>query len=117
MNEKTLKFNNVEVNKKEFSVSKQIVALNLVSINQILISDKFKHSDTGFKYLIHYNDDIIIRDLSIILLQMSGYIRCFDNGEKIMSFMLEDDGPLVKYNNIWNKTKEMLNMPVHNKKT
>ena len=40
MSKKTLKCNNVEVNKKEFDASKQSIALNLVNKNQILISDK-----------------------------------------------------------------------------
>ena len=45
MSKKILKCDNVEVNKKEFYASKQPIALNLVNINQILICDKFEHSD------------------------------------------------------------------------
>ena len=82
MSKKTLKFDNVEVNKKEFHASNQPVALNLANVNQILISDKFKHSDTGFKYFIAYKDDNIVRPSCIILPQMSGYIKYFDNSEK-----------------------------------
>ena len=41
MNEKTLKFDNVEVNVKGFHISKQPIALNLVNVNQILTSQKF----------------------------------------------------------------------------
>ena len=37
MGTKTLKFNDVEVNKKEFHASKQPIALNLVDLNQIII--------------------------------------------------------------------------------
>ena len=70
-----LKFDNVKVNKKSFHASKQPIALELVNVNQILISDKFKYSDTGFKYFIAYKDDHIIRPLSIILPQVSGYIN------------------------------------------
>ena len=70
-----LKFDNVKVNKKSFHASKQPIALELVNVNQILISDKFKYSDTGFKYFIGYKDDHIIRPLSIILPQVSGYIN------------------------------------------
>ena len=44
------------------------------------MSDKFKHSDKGFKYFIGYEDDNIIRMLYIILPQMSGFIKYFDNG-------------------------------------
>ena len=40
MSKKTLKFNSLEVNKKEFHASKQSIALKLVNVNQILISDK-----------------------------------------------------------------------------
>ena len=34
---------------------------------------------------------------------MSGYIGYFDNGGKNMSFMIENDSVLVKYNETWNK--------------
>ena len=36
---KTLKFDNVEVNKKKIHASKQPIALDIVNVNQILISD------------------------------------------------------------------------------
>ena len=71
MNEKKLKFDDVEVNKKEFYVSKQPIALKVVNENQILISisDKFKHSDASLKYFIGYKDNNIVRTLCIILPQ------------------------------------------------
>ena len=72
MSKKTLKFDTVEVNNKEFHVSKLPIALNLANVNQILISDKFEYSDTGFKYFIDYKDNNIIRLLCIISPQMSG---------------------------------------------
>ena len=43
MSEKALKFDNIVVNKKEFHKSKQPIDSNLVKVDQILISDKFKH--------------------------------------------------------------------------
>ena len=55
------------LNKKEFHGSKQPTALNLVNVNQILISDKFKHCDKGFKYFIGYQNHDISRPLCIIL--------------------------------------------------
>ena len=56
--------------------------------------------------------------LCIILLQMTGYIKHFDNGSKNMSFIIKDDSVLDKYNEIWNKIKMTLNikfrsMPVY----
>ena len=52
MIEKTLKFGNTEVNKKEFDNSKEPIDLNLVNVDQIVISDKFKRNDDGFNYFI-----------------------------------------------------------------
>ena len=54
MSEKTLKFNNIRVNKKEFHKSKQPVDLDLVTVNKIVVSDKYGRSDKGFKYFIDY---------------------------------------------------------------
>ena len=91
---------------KKIHASKQAIDLNLVGINKIVISDKFKHRDKGFKYFIGYKDDNIVRPLCIIVSQMSGYIKYFESGRKIMSFMIEDDSVLVKYNEIWNNAKK-----------
>ena len=71
---------------KLFYASKQPIALDLVNVNQILISDKFKHSDTGFKHFISYEDDNIDRPLCINLPQMSGYIKYFNNGGKYVPY-------------------------------
>ena len=49
MSEKTLKFDNARVNEKEFHKSKQPIQLDLVEVDQIVVSDKFKHGDDGFK--------------------------------------------------------------------
>ena len=65
MNEKTLKFNNIRLNKKEFP--KQPIDLILVSADYILTSDKVKLSDKGFKYFIGYQEGEIVKPLCIIL--------------------------------------------------
>ena len=49
MSEKTLKFDNIIVNEKEFHKSKQPIDLDLINVGQIVVSDKFKHDDGGFK--------------------------------------------------------------------
>ena len=98
MSEKTLKFDNVRINKKEFHKSKQPIDLNLVSANQIVVSDKFKHSDDGFKYFIGYKEGEIVKPLCIILPQMSGYIKYFEKGGKNSSFIIKDVDMLDKYN-------------------
>ena len=52
MSVKTLKFGNIRVNKKEFRKSKQPINLDLINADQIVVSDKFKHSDNSLKYLL-----------------------------------------------------------------
>ena len=113
MSENTLKFNNIRVNKKEFHKSKQPIHLDLVTINKIVVSDKFRHSEEGFKYFIGYQEDEIIKPLCIFLPQMSGYIKCFENGGKNMSFMKRDNNILDKYNEISEKIKETLSIKFH----
>ena len=110
----TLKVGDVVVNKKEFHTSKQAIALSLVDTDKIVVSEKFKYSDDGFKYFIGYlHDDGVIRLLCIILPQMSGYIKYFDTGGKNMSFKIEDEGVYLKYNDIWNKIKKVLHTRFH----
>ena len=100
MSEKTLKFDNIVVNKKEFLKSKEPINLDLVNLDQIVISDKFKHSDDSFKYFIGYKEDEIVKPSCIILPQMSGYKKCFENGGKNMFFLNKDDHVIDKYNEI-----------------
>ena len=56
MSVQTLKFNNISVNKKEFHKSKQPIDLDIVTVDQIVISDRFKHSDEGYKYFNGYQE-------------------------------------------------------------
>ena len=67
MNKKTLKFDNVEVNKEEFHLSKQPISLDSVLINKKVVSDKFEYSDTAFKCFIGYKYDNIVRRSCTIL--------------------------------------------------
>ena len=48
MSEKTLKFDNNRINEKEFHKSKQPIDLDLINVDQIVVSDKFKQRDDGF---------------------------------------------------------------------
>ena len=106
MTEKALKFNNIRVNKKEFYKSKEPIDLMSVNVDQIVISDKFKHNNEGSKYFICYQEGEVIKPLCIILPQTSGYIKYFENGGKNMSFLIKNDEVLDKYNEIWDVIKE-----------
>ena len=89
MIEKTLQLNNIIVNKKKFCKSKEPIDLLSVDLDQIVASYKFKHNGEGIKYYIGYLEGEIIKPLCIILPQMSGYIKQFENGGKNMSFLIK----------------------------
>ena len=113
MTEKAIEFNNIRVNKKEFHLSKKPIDLMSVNVDQIVISDKFKHNNEGFKYFIGYQEGGIVKPLCIILPQMSGYIKYFENGGKNMSFLIKDDEVWEKYEQIWEVIKNKLKVKFH----
>ena len=67
MGEKTQTFNNIRLNKKEFHKTKEPIELMSVIVDQIVVSDKFKHNNEGFKYFIGYLEGGIVKPLCIIL--------------------------------------------------
>ena len=70
---------------KTFHKLKESIDLFSVNVDEIVVSDKFKHNNKEFKDFIGYQDGLI-KPLCIILPQMSRYIRYFDNGGKNVSF-------------------------------
>ena len=96
MSEKTLKFSNIRINKKEFHKSKQAIDLDSVTTDKMVVSDKFRHSEEGYNYFIGYKEDGIVRSLCIILLKMNGYIKYFQNSGKNMSFLIKKYGKNMK---------------------
>ena len=115
MSEKTLKFDNIPVNKKEFHKSKQPIDLMSGNIDQIAISGKFKHSGEGFKYVIGYQEGEIGKPLCIILPQMCGYIKYCENGSKNMTFLIKDDEVMDKYKKILDVIENKLGIKFYSK--
>ena len=113
MSEKTLNFNNIYLYKKNFHKFKEPIDLLSVNIDQIVVSDKFKHNNEGFKYFIGYLEDGIVKPLCIILSQMSGYKKYFEKGSKSMYFLIKDDEVWDKYNEIRDMIKDKLGIKFH----
>ena len=105
MSEKTLKFNSIILNKKKFYRSKEPVDLFSINVDQIVVSDKFKHNSKVFKHFIGYQEG---EPLCIVLPQMNGYIKCFKNSGKNMSFLIKDNEVQKKYDKIWEVVKDKL---------
>ena len=57
-----------------------------VNGDRVVVSDKFKHSDEGYKYFIRYQEGEIVKPLCIISPQMSGYFKYFRKSGKTFLF-------------------------------
>ena len=61
-------------------------------------------------YFCGYLNNDVINPLCVILPQMNGYIKYFDNGRKNMSFVTDDKKVYEKYDEIWNVVKGLLKL-------
>ena len=118
---KSINFNNEKINKKAFCNNKKQFDIQQTDANKILISELEPYGKkNAIKYIIGY-DDKVIRPLCILLPKMIGYIKYFDDDKKAMSFLVNDAESLIKYIEIWNKIRDLINKkfdsePVFNNK-
>ena len=103
-----IKFGDKDINRKEFYSPKQAIPLDSVDLDKIVVSRKWKISDTTYKYLCAYLNNDIIQPLCVILPQMNGSIKYFDDGGKNMSFVTDDGEIYEKYNEIWEIVRKLL---------
>ena len=108
MNLRKIKFGNKEVNKKEFYSSKQAISLDSADLNKIVVSKKWKINDTTYKHICGYLINDTIQPLCVIVPQMDGYIKYFDDGGKNMSFVTDDEKIYKKHNEIWEVVRKLL---------
>ena len=94
--------------KTKFYSSKQASSLDSVDLNKIVVSKKWKINDTTYKYICRYLNNDTIQPLCIVLPQMDGYIKYFDDGGKNMSFVTDDEKFYEKYNEIWEVIRKLL---------
>ena len=110
MSSRKIKFGDKEVDKKEFYSSKQATLLDSIDLNKIVVANKWKINDATYKYLCgHLNNDVI-QPLCVILPQISGYIKYFDDGGKNMSFVTDNKEIYEKYNEILEVVRKLLKL-------
>ena len=90
----------MEIKKSTRKNSKQTISLDSVDLSKIVVLNKWKINDTTYKYSCGYLNNDVIQPLCVILPQMSGYIKYFDDGGKTMSFVTDDEEVYKKYNEI-----------------
>ena len=101
MSLKKIKFGDKEVDKKEFYSSKQAISLDSVDLDKIVISNKWKINEATYKYLCGYLNNDVIQPLCVILPQMHGYIKYFEDGGKNLTFVTDN-------NEIWEVIRKLL---------
>ena len=118
MSRKNVDFGDKKIKKVTFMKNKKVTKIDYIDVNKILVSKEEPYGTKNlFKYFIGYIDDDVIRTLCIKLPQMIEYARTFECNMTI-SFKVNDDKLLKKYNQIWKKVKSLLKIkfdsePVH----
>ena len=86
--------------KKKFYSSKEAILLDSVDLSKIVVSSKWKLNDITYKYFCGYLNNDVIKPLCIILPQMNGYIKYFEDSGKIchlLQMMKKFMRNMVKY--------------------
>ena len=82
-----LVFDDAVLSKKEFCENKKGIKLKDVNVDKIVVSNKIKVNDEINKVFIGYIDESVV-PLVLLLPQMSGYIKYFQNGGKTLVLKL-----------------------------
>ena len=101
MSLKKINFGDKEVDKKKVYSSKEAILLDSVDLSKIVVSIRYKINDTTY----NFNS---IKALCVILPQVDGYIKYFDDGGKNMSFVTDDEKVYEKYYKIWEVIRKLL---------
>ena len=86
---------------KKFYSSKEAILLDSVDLSKIVVSSRCK-------FFWGYLNNNSIKPLCVILPQVDGYIKYFDDGGKNMSFVTDDEKIYEKYNKIWEVIRKFL---------
>ena len=102
-----MNFDDKKVNKKAFYKNKKPYDVYNIDTEKILVSKKESYGKKGsIKHFVGYNDEDVIRPLCVKFPQMVGYVKNF-NGNKMMSFRVNDKKMLKKYNKIWDTIADL----------
>ena len=95
--------------------------LDSIDLSKIVVSSRWKLNDETYKCFCGYLNNDFIKPLCVILPQMNGYIKYFNDGGKNMSFVADNEKVYEKYDEIWNVVKSLLKLkfaasPIRNDK-
>ena len=112
---RSINFGSKKINKTNFYKNKKLFKIEDIGINKILVSKKESYGKKNLlKYFFGYNHNDVIRPLCIKLLQMIGYVKHLESGNKTMSFKASDNKLLKNYNKIRKKVNSLMNIKFDN---
>ena len=99
----------IGIDKNTFHNNKPSISINEVEINRIVLFDKASCDNKGSlkRYIGYIHKDGTISPLNVKLPHPTGYTKHFNNGNKLINFLVDDNELLKKYNEIWNKIKSL----------
>ena len=110
MSGKSINFDDKKISKSNFYKNKKLFNIHELDVDKMLVSKKGSYgTKNSLKYFNGYNDDDVIRPLCIKPPQMIGYVKNFDSN-KTMSFKVDNNKLLKKYNKIWGKISNLMNI-------
>ena len=84
--------------------------LDSVDLSKKVISSRWKINHTTYKYFYRCLNNDVIQPLCVILPQMSGCIKYFDDGGKICHLLQMIKRFIKKYNEIWEVVRKLLQL-------
>ena len=108
MSGKDINFDDKKIKKSTFYKNKRIYSTDDIDVNYKLLSKKEPYGNkNSVKYFIGYNDNDIIRPLSIRLPQMTGYARKFGENATL-SFIVKNKQLLKNNTKIWETIEKLM---------
>ena len=110
MRVKSINFDDKKINKSNFYKNKKLFNTHGLDVNKLLVSKRESYGTIkSLTYFTGYNDDDVIRPFFIKLSQMIDYVKHFDSNNTL-SFKINDNKLLKKYNKIWEKVSNLMNI-------
>ena len=103
-----------EIAKEKFYDAKRPIKIWDLNVDNIVVS-KLAKIKTNSKYLIGYLDKAI-KPLVLIMPKMSRYVKTFrfkKGDNKLMSFRIDNEKLLEKYEAIWTKIEDLKNIKIN----
>ena len=110
MEPKILSYGETGIIKTAFQKKTTSINLNEIEINRIALFDKTSYGNkSSFNRYIGYKHkgEALLSPLNVKLPQLIGYAEHFNNGDKLINFLVTDKELLKKYTEIWNKIKSL----------